>query len=347
MLAAPQHGPRPLPLFLAMLRERTAASPADGAAALAGLAAYQRAPRGPARSLPPAVARAGRARLRDHGGAGPPLVVVPSLINPPTILDLGEDASLMRSLAAGGFRALSVDWGTPAPADAGMDIAAHVETLLIPLLDALGEPPFLAGYCLGGTMALAAAMLRPPRALALIAAPWRFAGFPPAARADIAAMWRAARAGAAALGLVPMEVLQAGFWRIDPAATIGKYIRYGRLDQASAEARRFVLLEDWANDGAPLTLAAGRELFEDFVAADLPGRRRWQVAGARAIPGRIACPILNVVSTTDRIVPRATAIRRGTRLTLAQGHVGMMVGGRARTALWEPLGHWLSRVRDS
>ena len=63
---APQHGPRPLPLFLDMLRSETAADPARTAAALAGLAAYQQAPR-PAPPPPmPALATAGR----GGGGAG-------------------------------------------------------------------------------------------------------------------------------------------------------------------------------------------------------------------------------------------------------------------------------------
>ena len=42
---APQHGPRPLPLFLDMVRSETEAEPARTAAVLAGLAAYQQAPR--------------------------------------------------------------------------------------------------------------------------------------------------------------------------------------------------------------------------------------------------------------------------------------------------------------
>jgi polyhydroxyalkanoate synthase len=55
--------------------------------------------------------------------------------------------------------------------------------------------------------------------------------------------------------------------------------------------------------------------------------------------------VLDIVSTTDRIVPEATAARAGTVLTLAQGHVGMVVGGKGRDALWQPLAEWLSQVQ--
>lgn len=316
-------------------------------AALAGLAAYQQARRPPRPAPMPALATAGRATLRDYGGEGPPLVVVPSLINPPHILDLDAETSLLRFLATKGVRPLLVDWGEPLADERGRGIAGHVEAMLLPLIDALGEAPLLAGYCLGGTMALAAAALRPVRVLALIAAPWRFAGFPPATKGHIAEIWAAARPAAEAMGVLPMEVLQAGFWRIDPARTIGKYAAFGRLDPDSAAARRFVALEDWANDGPPLTLAAGRDLLDGFIAADRPGRRRWRVGGERIVPGRIAAPILNIVSTTDRIVPHASAIRRGRRITLDLGHVGMIVGGSAPARLWRPLGEWLFTAAHS
>lgn len=344
---APQHGPRPLPLFLALLRAETAASPERRAAALAGLAAYQQAERRATAAPAPVVATAGRARLLGFGGDGPPLLLVPSLINPPDILALAGERSFAGWLATQGFRPLLLDWGSPAPGEAALSVAGHVETLLLPLIDALGEPPLVAGYCLGGTMALAAAMLRPLSALALIAAPFRFSGFGDGARADIAALWAGAKPPAAAMGLVPMEVLQTGFWRLDPGRTIAKYEAFGRLDPASAAARNFVAVEDWANAGAPLTYAAGRELMEDFVAADRPGSGGWRVGGRIVDPAALACPALDIVSTSDRIVPAASAAGLPERISLGAGHVGMVVGGRARAQLWQPLASWLSRAASA
>jgi polyhydroxyalkanoate synthase len=67
------------------------------------------------------------------------------------------------------------------------------------------------------------------------------------------------------------------------------------------------------------------------------------VAGRKIDPAVLPCPQLHIVSTSDRIVPWATSIRTGERIELAQGHVGMVVGGGARDALWQPLERWLSR----
>ena len=72
---------------------------------------------------------------------------------------------------------------------------------------------------------------------------------------------------------------------------------------------------------------------------DLPRHAaRWRVGGEIDRPRRRSpVPLLNIVSTTDRIVPAATAPRAGERLDLALGHVGMVVGSRAPQMLWEPL----------
>lgn len=316
------------------------------AAALAGLEAYQRAARQPLPPVPPAVAEAGRSRLLDYGGEGPAVIFVPSLINPPTVLDLAEGNSMLRWLARQGLRPLLVDWGTPGIDDADLSIAGHVERLLLPLLEALSDRAHLAGYCLGGTMAMAAAGPARALSLTLIAAPWRFTGFSRESRAGLAEIWRAAEPTARVFGALPMEVLQSAFWRLDPARTVSKFEKFGRLDPASDAARAFVALEDWANDGPPLTYGAARELVEDLFGADATGNGEWRVAGETVDPHALPCPVLDIVSTSDRIVPAATAARPGETRELALGHVGMMVGSRARGTLWEPLRDWILAIEE-
>jgi polyhydroxyalkanoate synthase len=313
-------------------------------AALEGLRKYQEAPR-PAPPQPmPVRAAAHGAALRDYGGEGAPVVFVPSLINPPGVLDMG-DRSLLRWLGGRGRRVLLLDWGWPGEERRAMSVAGHVEQILLPLLAGLGEPAILAGYCLGGTMALAAAGPGGARGVATIAAPWRFHGFPEESRRSLGRLWEGARPAVDSLGLLPMEVLQSAFWSLDPARTVAKFEAFAVM--ADEEARTFVMLEDWANDGPPLPAGAGREMFEDFLGSDVTGAGQWRAAGRVVDPALLPCPILDIVSTTDRIVPAATAHGTGERLDLALGHVGMIVGSRARTALWEPLDAWLSRTAAS
>jgi len=332
-------------LFLALLRSEPAQSPERMRAALAGLRAYQGAERSAPLPQMPIIARIGRAMLRDYGGSGRPAVFVPSLINPPRVLDLHERSSLLRWLATRGVRPLLVDWGVPSAEERDLDIGGHVEALLLPLLREIGERVDLVGYCLGGTMALAAAARHPVASLALIATPWHFNGFGSDSREALASLWQLAAPAAEQMGVLPMEMLQTAFWQLDPARTVTKFERFGTLDPTSEAAQGFVVLEDWANDGPPLTLAAGRDLLVHMIGEDRPGQGRWNVAGSAVEPNSIGCPVLDIVSTSDRIVPAASAARLGETIELALGHVGMVVGSRAGTELWEPLAGWLSQLR--
>jgi polyhydroxyalkanoate synthase subunit PhaC len=312
-----------LPLFLEMVRLVGEREPETARAALEGLAKYERAARDGEREPKPIAAQVGQAVLRDHGGSGPPVILVPSLINPPHVLDLDEDVSLASAVARMGRRSLLLDWGA-ARDRADLDIGGHIKNLLVPLLTELDEPPALVGYCLGGTMTIAAANLLPVDRVATVAAPWRFSDYPEDSRRSLLCLWGHARQAAASLKALPMEVLQAAFWSLDPSRTVSKFAGFSRLEEEGAEARRFVVLEDWANEGEALPLPAARELIEDFFGADLPGKGEWLI-GERRMTDTIPVPLLNCTASRDRITPAVSA-PSGRREDIPAGHVGMVVG---------------------
>ena len=341
--SAPQHerAPRPLPLFLELIREVSARDPELASDALAGLRAYQSAPRRERPPPRPKVARLRGAALRDHGGEGAPAVLVPSLINPPRILDLDERVSLTAAIAGMKRRVLLLDWGS-ADERAELSVGGHIEELLLPLLRSIGGPVALIGYCLGGTMAIAAAHLMPMERVVTLAAPWNFAGYPERSHAALQEMWRHSKGAAKSLGALPMEVLQAAFWSLDPERTVSKFAEFGRLDPASAEARRFIELEEWANEGEPLPYPAAKELVEELFGQDLPGSGAWMVGG-RAVSGQPSAPTLHLTAERDLIAPPQTAAP-GDVIAIPSGHVGMIVGS-ARTRLREALKVFLAPCR--
>jgi polyhydroxyalkanoate synthase subunit PhaC len=342
---APQHEPRPLPLFLQMLLEEAKGDADFIRDVLAGVRAYQSAARHPRRQSGREILRIGATRVTEFSSTGRPVLFVPSLINPPYVLDLAADNSLMQWLGEHDVRPLLIDWGDPREGGLHRSVSGHVEQILLPLIDQLGPDLILAGYCLGGTMALAAAAQSSVRGLAMIAAPWNFEGYPADTRAGLVDIWQAGRPAAEALNLFPMEMLQSAFWRLDPQRTLSKFAAFGKMRPGSPEADAFVALEDWANEGPPLTVPAARELFQDLYGANMTGQNAWTVAAGAVDPARLDCPVLNIISTTDRIVPAASAAEIGERLVLDQGHVGMIIGRRAQATLWEPLQSWLSQLR--
>lgn len=321
-----KHAPRPLPLFLELVRIVGETRPELAAKALDGLSKYESANRPPMRPARPVDAMHGAASLLDCGGSGAPVVLVPSLINPPQILDLDPKVSLARAVASAGHRALLLDWGVARDRQS-LDLAQHVEQLLVPLLESLGEPAALVGYCLGGTMAVAAANLIETRCVATLAAPWRFSGYPAEARKAVTRLWENARPAAERMGALPMEVLQGAFWSLDPERTVTKFAAFSDVDPGSSNALRFVTLEDWANEGEPLPGPAARELVEDLFGRTLPELGQWRVGG-RIVTDQIRCPLLNVTSSSDRITPSPTSPQSGETRSVAAGHVGMVVGSK-------------------
>jgi polyhydroxyalkanoate synthase subunit PhaC len=351
-LSLPDHkrGPHPLAVHMAASWQAALSLP-DPQAAMqqfhAGLAVYQG--HSYRRQLPamPVLAQQGGVTLRDFGPAtSRPLLVIPSLINSASVLDLTSDTSLLRWLSSEGFRPLLVDWGVPGVAERDFSLDDYVIKALLPLLDQLGEPVLLLGYCIGGTLAAALAALAPDKisALATLAAPWDMAGYGLEQRQRLQALWAEWQHRVAVLGALPMEMLQLLFLSLDPALTLNKFTRLAGLDPASAAAQDFVALEDWANSGPPLSLPAGQQMFDQWVSSGGPAQG-WSIDGQRIKLGSHRA--LVVISATDRIVPAAAAQPLAAALPGAQslivnaGHVGMVVGSRRRGLLWEPLRDFL------
>ncbi|MSP67130.1 MAG: alpha/beta fold hydrolase [Alphaproteobacteria bacterium] len=323
---------------------------------LQGVEAYRAHPYRRRVPEPPVLWRDGTTRVLDYGAgrnSGTPILVVPSLVNRGYILDLTEERSLMRGLASLGLAPYLVDWGVPGPAEASFGVGDYVTQRLAPALDEVvavtGRPVAVVGYCMGGLLALALALRRPESvaALAFLATPWDFhAELGTGGRSLLAtvATLDAPLVGAAGL---PVDAIQAFFFAADPLAVIEKYRRFAALPPRSARARAFVAVEDWVNDGVPLTPRVTEECFCGWYGENQPASGTWRVAGRKVDPARWQKPALVVVPARDRIVPPASAaalaraMPGAARLGTPLGHIGMVVADAAPRLLWRPLAAWL------
>ncbi|MHB1208015.1 MAG: alpha/beta fold hydrolase, partial [Rhodospirillaceae bacterium] len=298
--------------------------------------------------------RRAAAALHDYGGdpKNPPALFVPSLINRAYILDLAEDRSLMRA-AARDTRAFLLDWGAPGPAEQAFTLTDYVEGALIPALEEVkrltGQPPRLVGYCMGGTLAVAPAVLRPDlvSALALLAAPWDFSADAEAPRLMMEFARPIIEVMLGAEGVASVDLLQALFASLDPTLVGRKFRRFADLDPASDEAQRFVALEDWLNDGVPLAGPVARECLFGWYGENTTVLGAWKIGDRVIDPRKIACPTLAFIPAQDRIVPPASAralvdaIPGAVRRTVDLGHIGMVAAGAAPAHVYGPLSEWL------
>ncbi|MDR3448158.1 MAG: alpha/beta fold hydrolase [Alphaproteobacteria bacterium] len=320
-----------------------------------GVDLYKKHPAQRGIEVAPVVWKSGTTLLRDyapHAATHAPVVlVVPSLINRFTILDIQPEHSFLRLLAAHGFKPLVVDWNAPGEDERDFTLGDYVTERLVSALRvaAAKGPAHIIGYCMGGLLALALAQLEPSltRSLSLLATPWDFhAGYDAAGQAgrgleDKLQPWLSQG------DFMPVDVIQGVFTSLQPMQAMCKFSNFAALDQTSLDAARFVLIEDWLNDGVALPAPAARECFGDFCARNVTAKGAWKVGDTIIDPHSIAVPSYVVVPGRDRIVPPesamplAHAIPHALRHEPMLGHIGIMASPQAPHQVWKPLVGWM------
>ncbi len=287
---------------------------------------------------------------------GKPVLVVPSLINRAYILDLAPGYSLMRFLRERGFHPFLVDWGAPTEVERKFSLDDYIADRLEAALDAVcrisGGPAGVVGYCMGGLLALGLAQRRPEQtaALALLATPWDFSATSAAARLMLKAVAPQIAFTVDSLGELPVDLLQAMFTSLNPFLAARKFRRFANLAMDSKEAKSFVVLEDWLNDGIALSGPVARQCLFGWYLENKPMRGLWKIRQRAVVPGEVKTPSLVVIPKKDHIVPPLSAaplsslLPRAQTLNIAAGHIGMMVGGRAEKLLYKPLADWLEKT---
>ena len=358
-LAAQSATENPAENHLADLAQRLGANLRQNSDLIAGIAAYRRHPWHRTLADPPTTWEEGGSRLLDYaqpGTIGPTVLFVPSLVNRATILDLSAEHSMLRFLARNGVRPLLLDWGWPGPLERTFTLTDYVAGRLARAMEAAhqlaGGPVVLAGYCMGGTLAVAAAQRQPDllRGLALLATPWDFHAGDPEPAGTLAGQLPLLEPLMALSAALPVDALQTLFTLLDPDGVAAKYRAFARLDPESDRARLFVALEDWLNDGVPLAAPVARECLTNWYGANQPMRGAWHIAGAPIDPRTLRLPCFIAAPARDRIVPPESArplaslIRGAEVLQPAVGHIGMVAGSTAETVLWRPLLNWLRAI---
>ena len=132
---------------------------------------------------------------------------------------------------------------------------------------------------------------------------------------------------------MPMEVLQTSFWRLDPARTVGKFERLGRGAPAGRRAAR-LRRAGGLGERRPAADARRRPRAARSTCSAATDRARRVAGGGRAGRPARTSPARRSTSSRRPTGSCRRPARRGigTGLSLGLGHVGMIVGGRARAA---------------
>lgn len=329
------------------------------AAFISGLEKWQTHPYRRKLVDPPIIWNKGAARLLDYGTDpnAKPVVIIPSLINRAYILDLAENSSLLRYLAASGLRPLLLDWGKPSDIERKFDLDQYASERILPAIHAAqnlcGRDVGLLGYCMGGTLAagVLSQLDRGIEAFATIGSPWDFSK----SRGVSAALREMATAPGAqdtretlteigkTFGMIPTEILQTLFALINPMQAAVKFRKFDAMDTHSPQAFQFAAIEDWLADGVPLPTPTAINLLVDWNIDNVTAKGDWLLMGQTVDLGNIRVPSITICGACDSITPidvaspMAEAIPGCQLLLPDTGHVGMIVGSKAKAEVWEPL----------
>lgn len=306
----------------------------------------------------------GNARLLDYGldvlkpkDIRTVALFVPSLINKYYILDLEKERSLLRYLPTQGIYPLVLDWGTPGTFEKDFGCEEYISEILLPAIDFIHASSgriALAGYCMGGVLALAAAKLRRSKlsSLALFATPWDFhcKEFAPFV---VDKPWQKMIASMIATQKnIPADVIQSLFYMTDPFVFEHKFRRFAELDPESRAAQDFVALEHWVNDGVSMTTKMAHDCLINWAQNNQLANGEWEVSGKIINPKTIKLPIFIAIPDQDHVVPKDCAMPLAAAMKHAHvthpgaGHVGMIVGSKAKKELWQPLAEWLAVTKS-
>lgn len=292
---------------------------------------------------------------KKSGSASIPLLIVPSMINKSSILDLLPRQSFVRWLAQEGIDVFLLDWGEAVDDTDLSTFERAIDQRLVPVLsflnDRCGEPVNALGYCMGGTL-LAAAVAQNQalfRSIIFLASPWDFH----AGDQKLADHVRMGAASAmqiiASKNALPMDWIQFVFAAVNPDLATRKFSKFAAMDTGSEEEELFIAVEDWLNDGVDLPGDVARVCIRDWYQDNKPAKGTWILQGKPVDLSNIELPALIMASQNDRLVPCESSVAMRTMLPHAEilqpacGHIGMMVGRSAARKVWQPVARWLQK----
>ncbi|MDF1562099.1 MAG: alpha/beta fold hydrolase [Deltaproteobacteria bacterium] len=276
-----------------------------------------------------------------------PVLITPSVINRPYILDLVDGNSVVQDLLDAGYAVYLIDWGAPGEAEEAAGFDTYVYERLrtfaeAACADAGAEKLHLFAQCLGGTMGamLAAVDDSHLASLVLLTAPLGFED-----DGLLSAWSRApffdAESFAELFGHVPNWITQPSFMTLRPLGQPAKLLRLYQNLGSERFLDFFRALETWVNDNVPLPKAFFVDLITQLY------RENALLEGGLVLGGKavrleaVRVPVLTIAASEDHIVPLSSALVGHERfssedkkaVTLQGGHIGIVVGGRVRREL--------------
>jgi len=279
----------------------------------------------------------------------PFVLLIPSLINKDYVFNLLPERSLLKWMSKQDFNTAVLSWGEPIKDDAYENLETLTTQRLCKAITELkkthNQNIHLLGYCLGGTLALAASIMQPAdiKSLVLLAAPWDFhAGH---TRLKKAVDFWASPLQFSASEIVTAAQIKTVFSSMAAEQTIKKFARFADMDPDTKEAQLFVAVEDWLNDGVDLPQPLVKQCLNLWFDENSAAQNRWTIKDKNIDLAAANFPVFSIASSKDTLVPIEMTPSGITKtLDTKTGHIGMIAGSKTIEDVWEPIADWLHKT---
>ena len=286
-----------------------------------------------------------------------PLLIVTPPSNHGYIFDLATGQSMVEFLLQRGFDIYLLDWAAPSRDEAGLGLADYAEGFIPDAIAevrrATGEDEIsLAGYCMGGTLAVMHAALNPSariKNLVAFATPIdfhemkSFQTWADRKHFDVDKM-------VDSLGLIPGDVMLGALNLMRPANRAAGKVHLWTNMWNDEFVRSYRMFDRWAAETLPVPGEYFREQIKLLIWENALLEGTLKIGGRTADLRKIDAPILSIVAQHDHVVSREAALpligktsSSDTQEIVAKGgHVSLVAGTQALHRLWPRIDEWLS-----
>jgi polyhydroxyalkanoate synthase len=266
------------------------------------------------------------------------VLLVPSLINSWHIFDIEENHSFMTYLYNNGFCPIVIEWAYPTE---NISIETYICSHLEPIVKNINADS-LIGYCMGGTIIAAlytAYQNIKHHKIVLIAPPWDF---------DYQSADQKLRIQSLALqtyimgNTVPRDFIQSLFWAVDPLQVFKKFQKFPEM----SEPERFVRVEDWLNDGHPVSTSVIQTCLFDWYRDNKIVKNEWKVRDNIVNDKYLPEGVFIIAGQKDNLVPVDSIkplLKNRSSITVDTGHIGLMASNKALEKVWKPITQFLNK----
>lgn len=278
----------------------------------------------------------------NHDSDLTPMLIVPSLINRWYVLDVTENASFIKPLAAA-RPTYMIDWGYPGAESAHLPLSHYYHRCIKRAVRQIRKMTGAAkvdmmGYCIGGTLAYAFSCLEPELVdhLVLLTAPIDFSKA--GVLKNYADSFPVEEFGQA-MENMPGCMLASSLNMIQPMGSYQKTKMFYNKFEKEGFTELYTAMERWISDPVDFPGRAYVELLAELYQSNLLTRGMLYTAeGRRVDPSARKAKVLVLNAGKDHIAPVATTSLPDSdkgfvkQITISSGHIGITTGRNSQIA---------------